>query len=228
MDCCIGFLIACTRERPLGGEPANDLNQLFGHKTSSRLREYCNTKSLDPDDVWTFNGEFKASLNQMCCDSRERINLDKADWPTSVMHGDFCFSNILYDVRSRRIKTIDPRGITPDGAITLYGDVRYDIAKLSHSIIGMYDWIVAGYFNVDIQDKDIRFEVDMRPIHQEIQKLFIVAVDQHFNISFVELLAMQIQLFLSMLPMHSDDSSRQDALFANAFRLYQLMKGIKE
>ena len=34
---------------------------------------------------------------------------------------------------------------------------------------------------------------------------------------------MQIQLFLSMLPLHADDPRRQDALMANAFRLHQLM-----
>ncbi len=71
------------------------------------------------------------------------------------MHGDFCFSNITYDFAIIRIKTIDPRGLTPNNELTIYGDTQYDIAKLSHSVLGLYDWIIAGYYHVDIANKDI-------------------------------------------------------------------------
>jgi hypothetical protein len=42
------------------------------------------------------------------------------------------------------------------------------------------------------------------------------------------LYAMQLQLFLSMLPLHADAPYRQDGLFANAFRLYQILKRYEE
>ena len=38
-------------------------------------------------------------------------------------------------------------------------------------------------------------------------------------------MAMQINLFLSMLTLHGDDTNRQNGLFANAFRLYIVSKG---
>jgi hypothetical protein len=50
---------------------------------------------------------------------------------------------------------------------------------------------------------------------------------RQFGISEKNIMAMQIQLFLSMLPLHSDDSKRQDAFFANAFRLYKKLKELK-
>lgn len=49
-------------------------------------------------------------------------------------------------------------------------------------------------------------------------------VKVEFDLEASELIAMQIQLFLSMLPLHHDDINRQKALFANAFKLYFLMK----
>jgi hypothetical protein len=49
-------------------------------------------------------------------------------------------------------------------------------------------------------------------------------VESQFSITPTELYAMQTQLFLSMLPLHSDDKGRQQALLANAFRMYDMME----
>ncbi|MCW1529060.1 hypothetical protein OLR80_01745, partial [Campylobacter jejuni] len=39
----------------------------------------------------------------------------------SLIHGDFCFSNIMYDFRAGAIKTFDPRGCDFNGKITPCG-----------------------------------------------------------------------------------------------------------
>ena len=39
-----------------------------------------------------------------------------------------------------------------------------------------------------------------------------------------EILAITVHLFLSMLPLHSDNSKRQDAFIANALRLFRLLR----
>lgn len=219
---CVDFILDCHKEIPLS-EPfeVNSLENLFGPKTSLRLSDYCNGKNINLDDVWNFNGNMKASLQEILNKSNEY--LPKKEWPTSVLHGDFCFSNILYDFRSNRIKTIDPRGITPNGTVSIWGDTRYDIAKLSHSIVGMYDLIVAGHCEVAIDKKSIFFNLQLDEKKKEIQEFFIATIENEFKISAVGLMAMQIQLFLSMLPLHSDDQNRQNALFANVFRIYQLI-----
>ena len=63
-----------------------------------------------------------------------------------IIHGDFCFSNILYDLTHQIIRLIDPRG--EFGEQTIYGDPRYDLAKLRHSVKGLYDFILADMFKI--------------------------------------------------------------------------------
>ena len=53
-----------------------------------------------------------------------------------------------------------------------------------------------------------------------VKLYFIHQIRKKFKLNKLNLLAMQINLFLSMLPLHKDDKNRQNALFANAFRLY--------
>lgn len=223
-DRCICFLSAMREFKPLSSESKCNIYDLFYIKTISRLDEYCIAKGVRLSDNWSYNEMEPTSLKQLVELSEAHLPYNsESKWTESVMHGDFCFSNILYDFRTNRIKVIDPRGITFSNEITIYGDLRYDIAKLSHSIIGMYDWIIAGYYNVEIDKNDIRFNLTAA-VREDVQNYFIKLIEKTFGLNKVELLAMQIQLFLSMLPLHSDDINRQNAILANAFRLYELLK----
>ena len=61
----------------------------------------------------------------------------------SIVHGDLAFSNILYSPRNTIFKFIDPRGnFVID---TIYGDYRYDLAKLRHCYHGRYDEIINDF-----------------------------------------------------------------------------------
>lgn len=131
------------------------------------------------------------------------------------IHGDFCFSNIMYDFRSSRIKVFDPRGFDFNENITPYGDANYDFAKLIHSIFGLYDFIIAGFFECDITKDQIEFLIDKNENLSSIQKEFLQIFDIDENIK-----ALNIHLFLSMLPLHNDSKIKQIALLANAYRLY--------
>ena len=68
----------------------------------------------------------------------------------SIIHGDFCFSNILFDRKNTSIRLIDPRGSF--GEFDIYGDPNYDLCKLSHSIEGDYDFFINGLFDFHIND----------------------------------------------------------------------------
>lgn len=214
---CVQFLKVCQQESAPENTPANALSELFGKKTNQRLNEFCQSRSYDLNQVWNYQDQ-KVTLSEIVSLSDQ--NLPNDNHALSVLHGDFCFSNILYDFRANRIKTIDPRGLTPDGELSIYGHVYYDIAKLSHSIIGLYDWIIAGYYQVSLSDHNIELSIDTNDKQATVQKYFIQLIEQEFNLTEAQVTAMQIQLFLSMLPLHSDDTQRQDALFVNAFRLY--------
>lgn len=223
---CIDFLISC-REFPAPEDIArNTLDELFGTKTAQRLNEYCLSFDIKLSSNWSFNGAPPVALKDLLQDSHD--NLPPHSSHASVLHGDFCFSNILYDFRAGKIKAIDPRGMTPDMTETLYGDIHYDIAKLSHSVLGMYDWIIAGYYQVEIDDNKISLSIAEPTAHKELQQRFVELIEYNFGLSACHLYAMQIQLFLSMLPLHSDDPKRQQALFANAFRLHQILTRLKQ
>jgi hypothetical protein len=223
---CVDFLTACTEHRTPDDQEVNSLDVLFKQKTKQRLKQYCSAKELSMHQVWFYNGNPCPSIDVILKESEG--HLPSASKQATVLHGDFCFSNILYDFRAAKIKIIDPRGITPSGEMSLFGDIKYDVAKLSHSIIGLYDWIIAGYYQVEITGNDITFDIQEESLHREIQQEFITLIEEKFGLTSHNLYAMQIQLFLSMLPLHADDSQRQNALFANAFRLYQKLKRLEQ
>ena len=139
----------------------------------------------------------------------------------TISHGDFCFSNILYDSRVGCIKCIDPRGMLPNGEMSVYGDKRYDLAKLYHSVIGLYDFIIAGQFTIESSSK-IDFPV-LDEIDPNLSDYFRASILDKTAYKESEILAITIQLFISMLPLHSDRPERQDAFIANAIRLYKLL-----
>ncbi|MEF4896030.1 hypothetical protein U9882_23215 [Escherichia coli] len=221
LDSCLDFIDSCLSHNAEVGVPCNKLDELFGVKTAQRLDEFCKTNSISPTQKWKYNGSLEISLtdliNESSCYLPENGKL-------SILHGDFCFSNILYDFRTTRIKTIDPRGVTPNGELSIFGDVQYDIAKLSHSILGMYDWIIAGYFDITIDNQNIEFDLGGLKQHKGTQQSFIELIEARYGLNALNLYAMQIQLFISMLPLHADHPKRQMALMANAFRIFQLLK----
>lgn len=221
----VNFILDCQKHISPANHIGNSLTDLFSVKTATRLGEYCDRRDIDPQKKWSFNGEVPISLNEIV--ECSEIHLPKPDGKSNLLHGDFCFSNILYDFRSDRIKTIDPRGLNQEGVFTIYGDSRYDIAKLSHSILGLYDWIIAGYCKVEFIGDKIEFDIAGLHKHFNNQQFFIQLIESTFKLKAVNLYAMQIQLFLSMLPLHDDDSERQEALLANAFRLYHIIRRLK-
>ena len=104
---------------------------------------------------------------------------------------------------------------------TIYGDLRYDLAKLGHSVVGRYDQIVAGRCRprVDGDDYAIAFEpIAAQPWLEAA--LGDLEVDGVGGLS-SEVRAVTAGLFLSMLPLHADRPDRQAAFIANALRLYR-------
>lgn len=140
----------------------------------------------------------------------------------SVVHGDLCFSNTLFDMRTELIKCIDPRGIDSSGNFSIYGDIRYDLAKAYHSIYGLYDFIIAGLYEIEYQGDELSgikfFSNDS--LIDSVSTRYINTIVHDLNYTKSEIHSIVILLFLSMLPLHSDRPDRQLAFIANALRLY--------
>ena len=71
----------------------------------------------------------------------------------NIIHGDLCFANIMVDTNLSFIKVIDPRG--KFGTYDIYGDFRYELAKLFHSVDGKYDFIIKDLFDVNFDYKGL-------------------------------------------------------------------------
>lgn len=141
-----------------------------------------------------------------------------------VVHGDFCFSNILFDSRTEALRLIDPRGIDQHGNFTIYGDIRYDVAKLYHSAVSCYDFIICGRYEI-IGNRISFYDID-RIV--SIEKIFDVVFFESGIFIKEEILAINVLLFISMLPLHSDRPDRQLAMLFNAFRLYEKLFDLKK
>ena len=201
-------------------------NLLFTDKTLSRISKYAEDKSFDLNHTLLLNGKSIPSVNDIILEMDSLIEKDAVRF-TSIMHGDFCFSNTLYDFKSQSVKVIDPRGLSADSKeITNYGDLRYDVAKLAHSIIGKYDFIMAGRFEYSESSKyDIKFNIYDND-NCRIVKYFLDRMSSLYNITTDTIYPIMINLFLSMLPLHNDNILRQKALLANALRLYSEYKSL--
>ncbi len=225
---CDDFMRLCRASLPRESPPdPASLNALYLPKTLARLDEFAVTSGFSVDEPIRFNGIACPSPRELARFSSKRI-ASVTQEEIAIVHGDFCFSNILYDFRTRRIKVVDPRGVDLQGAPTLFGDRRYDYAKLYHSVYGLYDLIVAGRLKAqrngegrELAMEDLRFDY-----HQGIRSAFeeLFFRDQPQLLRAVR--AINVQLFLSMLPLHADRPDRQFTMLANAYRLYLEMEGV--
>ncbi len=99
---CLDFLLDCQRVKNTKKNPSNQVSELFGAKTLSRINHYCQSKNISLNEHWKYNG-FKPVSIQDLLDACS-VYLPKDCGLASVLHGDFCFSNILYDFRAQKIK----------------------------------------------------------------------------------------------------------------------------
>lgn len=191
-------------------------DKMYYYKTTKRLKD----TNIDLDTKWTINGIETPSINEILTELDGAIHKNDKKY-CSIVHGDFCFSNILYDFKSQTIKVLDPRGRDTEGNLSIFGDIRYEVAKLAHSIIGMYDFIIAGrYYYNENSATDLELSFEHNDDLENLQKWFIQQKFATFNFSELDAYIIMIHLFLSMMPLHSDRPDRQKAFFANALRLY--------
>lgn len=130
-----------------------------------------------------------------------------------LIHGDFCFSNILYDINSNVVRLIDPRGIWGESE---NGDIKYDIAKLRHSISGEYDYVVNDLFTLEKISNGIKYQMLNELKNRTTKAFFDELISKQYNLN--DIMLIEGLLFLTMVPLHSNKPNRQ---------LIMLSKGIE-
>lgn len=224
-DLCNEFLNCCHTqiiESSIKKRIEDSMQLLMREKTFNRFQEFSKQSNFPGlDATMEINGYFLPTLRSIINHCINKI--ENNTFIHGIVHGDFCLSNILFDSRRDRIKVIDPRALDAFGNFTIFGDLSYDLAKLTHSVVGLYDHIISGAFDIDwnIQPTLCSFNLEIF-IDDRIKSIQAIFMSKKYinRINPLQVMPMTILLFLSMLPLHSDNSKRQMALLANALRLY--------
>jgi hypothetical protein len=192
----------------------------YKQKTEQRMNEFIKNMNIDLEHTWILNDRKIPSLREIIHDTNHAVSPIRV-YDIGIMHGDFCFSNILYNYINQSIKIIDPRGTDFNETETIYGDIRYDIAKLAHSILGLYDFIISGNFSLrEVGPYSLSFRIYLNNTVTNVQRYFKEMRFLGRTINELSVYPIMINLFLSMLPLHKDNPLKQKAFLANAFRLY--------
>ena len=137
------------------------------------------------------------------------------DLVKTVSHGDMCFSNILYSNADSMVVLIDPKGALSEQ--DLYMDGYYDIAKLSHSICGHYDYLNSDLYEISL-DKDMMAHLTVDADNRQYVDAFKEElVSCGLDLRIVRLY--EASLFLSMLPLHMDRPKKVFGFVLNALAI---------
>lgn len=195
------------------------LETMYIEKTNRRLERLRQDARFTPffeSDTVKINGEEHPSVETILENLREIVVefglLEKED--LSVIHGDLCLPNILYDPRNSIIKLIDPRGDF-DG-FTTHGDYRYDLAKLRHSFVGNYEHLIYNQFQAQAEPEapSLSYEVFTTDAQDKRGRQFDTILENQTTESLDSVMLIEALLFLSMVPLHNDDFERQACMLA--------------
>ncbi len=140
-----------------------------------------------------------------------------------IIHGDYCLSNILYDLNNQIVRLIDPRGSFGEKGI--YGDARYDIAKLRHSVAGLYDYIVGDLFQITQTENGFAYQLFQDEKNEHLSAYIDMCITASgYKLREIELI--EGLLFLSMIPYHADYKERQQIMYVKSIQI--LNKLIKD
>lgn len=136
------------------------------------------------------------------------------------IHGDLHFGNILYDPLSHTFLFIDPRGKWGQ-QLSIYGDIRYDIAKLLHSFHGSYEYMKRGLAHFQehsLGNYSLHTPADPWQTIQSVMPLLAT-----YHISMADVLWIEALCFLSMCCCYADRHLRKQFFLQGIYLLNQLL-----
>ncbi|MDE7476461.1 MAG: NTP transferase domain-containing protein [Lachnospiraceae bacterium] len=176
------------------------MKEVYFYKTFDRLNEirdmlpfadgkYINVNGKKCRNVFFYKRELERAIEKLEC--RE----------FSFIHGDCTFSNIILKEEDGMPVLIDPRGYF--GHTQLYGDVRYDWAKLYYSIIGNYDRFNRGDFRLNLGNRGIELRIESNCWEHMEEEFFKLTGADRYEIKLIHAV---IWLSLTTYAWHDYDS----------------------
>lgn len=188
-------------------------------KNSSRLEELKKISYYDSLNAFLINfkgisiEEHHARIQKKLKENQETFNKEHYIFS----HGDLCFSNILFSPEDLEIKLIDPKGFENNGMRSPY----YDIAKLSHSILGYYDLIINNMVKIAF-DKEMHAYLDFSTLNglNNFDDLFKKLVSKlKLDMTLIRLI--EASLFLSMIPFHYENKRKAFMLCLRSVEIFE-------
>lgn len=147
-----------------------------------------------------------------------RINYERE---LVIGHGDPCFANAMYNKSTRTLKFIDPKGALNEEE--LWTNAYYDVAKLSHSVCGRYDFFNNGLFDIKI-DSTFSYDLEIPFDNSGFVEIFKRKVEEN-GFDYLTVRIYEASLFLSMLPLHIDNPHK---VFGFILNVRNILKEIEE
>ncbi|MBR3236717.1 hypothetical protein IKF92_03515 [Candidatus Saccharibacteria bacterium] len=132
-----------------------------------------------------------------------------------IGHGDVFFANMLYSKELNLLRFIDPKGALKEEE--LWTDPYYDIAKLSHSICGNYDFFNTNSYSIDL-NQSMHFELSIYFDNTKAKNIFREYLTNN-NYDYHLVRIYEASLFLSMLPLHIDNPHKVFGFILNAINI---------
>ena len=95
----------------------------------------------------------------------------------------------------------------------MYGDIKYDVAKIRHSVVGGFDTITNGLCSAIYNETDGIFTDVYKPKnYEDVCEKLDLCIKERWNLDEIKII--EGLLFISMLPLHKDHFERQLALYS--------------
>lgn len=206
------------------------LEEVYLHKTLARLQKLRQDERFASffHKPMLINGASYLPLDEICRKLSEEIPKRLYDVDTfHIIHGDLCFANIMVDSNFSFIKVIDPRG--KFGTYDIYGDQRYELAKLFHSVDGKYDFIIKDLFELDadMQEAKITFRILDRKREFDLYEAFRTVFREEIGRDTEKIELIEALLFLSMIPLHGESEKHQYAMLATGVEILNRVMDIR-
>ena len=143
-------------------------------------------------------------------------------------NGDLCFANIMVDENYSFIKVIDPRG--KFGDFDVYGDFRYELAKLFHSVDGKYDFIIKDLFKINYksEENEINYSIINRVRTFDLYQTFLDVFKEAIGNNLKKIELIEALLFLTMIPLHNESFEHQLVMLGTGLEILNRVINIEE
>lgn len=189
----------------------DDIYQMYYLKPKVALTEFINKSGINTNSIIINDHKYSDPVNRLES-VYQRMGSQFLSTKYSFIHGDLTMSNILIS-REGKLYLIDPRGCF--GNTNLYGDVRYDIAKIYYSIVGNFDSLNNGKFNYQRKSKNRHSYSIVDNGFGNYEKNIIEGLGEQYEI----IRFIHATIWLSLIPHVANNPEQQWCTFCNGIYL---------